>query len=165
MPDTPASAYDFDAVGIDGRPVRLDEHRGRVLLVVNTASKCGYTPQYEGLEALWRDYREKGLVVIGFPSNQFGAQDPGTNLEIGTFCQQNYGVSFPMMGKVDVNGADAHPLWRWLKHEKPGVLGTEGIKWNFTKFLIGRDGQVKKRYAPGDTPESLRGDIEAALGA
>ncbi len=160
---TPSSAFDFDAVGIDGRPVHLGDFRGQVLLVVNTASQCGFTPQFAGLEKLWADYAGRGLVVVGFPSNQFGGQDPGTNLEIGSFCQKNYGVTFPMMAKVDVNGSDAHPLWRWLKHEKPGVLGTEGIKWNFTKFLIGRDGQVVQRYAPNDTPESLRGDIEKAL--
>jgi len=159
------SIYDFQAVDIAGRPVDLAEQRGRVLLIVNTASACGFTPQFGGLEALWQRYREQGLVVLGFPSNEFGGQDPGENSEIASFCQVNYGVSFPMMAKVQVNGAEAHPLWQWLKAEKPGILGLEGIKWNFTKFLIGRDGQVLKRYAPTDAPEKLGGDIEAALKA
>ncbi|MET0209243.1 MAG: glutathione peroxidase, partial [Burkholderiaceae bacterium] len=125
----------------------------------------GFTPQFKGLEALWRDYQARGLLVVGFPSNEFGSQDPGSNDEIASFCQLNYGVSFPMMGKTKVNGAEAHPLWKWLKGEKPGILGTELIKWNFTKFLIGRDGQVLKRYAPNDTPDAMRADIESALGA
>ena len=136
-----------------------------MLLIVNTASACGFTPQFAGLEQLWKDYRERGLVVIGFPSNEFGGQDPGSNEEIAGFCQLNYGVSFPMMAKVKVNGGDAHPLWKWLKGEKPGILGIEMIKWNFTKFLVGRDGQVLKRFGPNDAPESLRSDIEAALAA
>ena len=157
------SVYDFEAVGIDGRPVRLADYRGRVLLIVNTASACGFTPQFAGLEALWNGYRERGLVVLGFPSNQFGHQDPGSNEEIASFCQVNYGVSFPMMAKVDVNGADAHPLYRWLTAEAPGLLGSKGIKWNFTKFLVGKDGRVLKRYAPLDTPASMERDIEAAL--
>jgi len=161
----PASIYDFDAVSIDGKPAHFATQKGKVMLVVNTASACGFTPQFAGLEALWKDYRNRGLVVVGFPSNQFGAQDPGTNDEIQSFCQTNYGVSFPMMAKVDVNGGDAHPLWKWLTDEKRGFLGTKSIKWNFTKFLVGKDGQVLKRYAPTDTPESMRADIEAALAA
>ncbi len=163
MTATPSSVNDFEAVAIDGQSAPLAAHRGRVLLIVNTASACGFTPQFAGLEALWNDYRERGLVVLGFPSNQFGAQDPGSDDEIATFCQTNYGVSFPMMSKVDVNGEHAHPLWQWLTHMAPGVLGTKGIKWNFTKFLVGRDGQVRKRYAPSDAPASMRDDIEAAL--
>ena len=159
------SIYDFDAVSIAGKPAQFSSQRGKVLLIVNTASACGFTPQFAGLEKLWADYKDRGLVVIGFPSNEFGGQDPGGNDQIASFCQLNYGVSFPMMAKVKVNGKDAHPLWQWLKGEKPGLLGTEGIKWNFTKFLVGRDGQVVKRYAPNDTPESLRTDIEKALAA
>ncbi len=157
------SLYDFDAVSIAGKPAKFSSQRGKVVLIVNTASACGFTPQFAGLEKLWADYKDRGLVVIGFPSNEFGGQDPGSDGEIASFCEMNYGVSFPMMGKVKVNGKDAHPLWQWLKGEKPGLLGTEGIKWNFTKFLVGRDGQVIKRYAPNDTPESLRTDIEKAL--
>ncbi|ALV04761.1 glutathione peroxidase [Roseateles depolymerans] len=158
------TAFDFDAVSITGEPVALSQYRGRVMLVVNTASECGFTPQFKGLEELWREFQARGLVIVGFPSNEFGGQDPGSNEDIASFCQLNYGVSFPMMGKTKVNGAEAHPLWRWLKGEKPGILGTQVIKWNFTKFLVGRDGQVIKRYAPNDTPASLRADIEAALG-
>lgn len=159
------SVYDFEALSIDGKPAQLASQRGKVLLIVNTASQCGFTPQFAGLEQLWKDYRDRGLVVIGFPSNEFGAQDPGSNDEISSFCELNYGVSFPMMGKVQVNGGNAHPLWQYLTKEARGVLGTQAIKWNFTKFLIGRDGTVLKRYAPTDTPESLRKDIEAALAA
>jgi len=159
------SLYDFDSVSIAGKPAQFSSQRGKVVLIVNTASACGFTPQFAGLESLWKDYRDRGLVVVGFPSNEFGGQDPGGDAEIASFCQVNYGVSFPMMAKTKVNGGDAHPLWQWLKGEKPGLLGTEGIKWNFTKFLVGRDGQVIKRYAPGDTPESLRKDIEKALAA
>ena len=165
MATSPSSAYDFDAVSIDGKPAPLAQQRGKVLLVVNTASKCGFTPQFEGLEKLWEKYRERGLVIVGFPSNEFGHQDPGSNDEIASFCQLNYGVGFPMMAKIEVNGANAHPLWKWLKGEKPGLLGIEAIKWNFTKFLIGRDGQVRKRYAPTEKPESIEKDIEAALAA
>ena len=160
-----SSIYDFEAVSIDGQPAHLGTQRGKVLLIVNTASQCGFTPQFGGLEKLWESYRDRGLVIVGFPSNEFGAQDPGSNDEIAGFCQRNYGVSFPMMAKVEVNGAGAHPLWRWLKAQAPGLLGTQGIKWNFTKFLVGRDGRVLKRYAPNDTPESLRADIEKALAA
>ncbi|NKI95746.1 glutathione peroxidase [Rhizobacter sp. SG703] len=159
------SAYDFEATTIDGKPAPLAAQRGKVLLIVNTASACGFTPQFAGLEALWKKYADKGLVVVGFPSNQFGHQDPGSNDEISSFCQLNYGVSFPMMAKTDVNGSDAHPLYKWLTAEAPGILGTKAIKWNFTKFLVGKDGQVIKRYAPTDTPESLSADIEAALSA
>ena len=155
--------YDFSAQKIDGKPVALKKFRGKVMLIVNTASACGFTPQFAGLETLWETYRDKGLVVVGFPSNEFGAQDPGSNDQIASFCQLNYGVSFPMMGKVKVNGAQAHPLWKWLTQEAPGLLGTTGVKWNFTKFLVGRDGTVIKRYAPTDKPESLKADIEAAL--
>jgi glutathione peroxidase len=159
------SVYDFEAQSIEGRPAPLSSQRGKVLLIINTASECGFTPQFDGLEKLWQAYRDQGLVVVGFPSNQFGGQDPGTDAQIATFCQSNYGVSFPMMAKIDVNGANAHPLWKWLTSEKPGLLGTQAIKWNFTKFLVGRNGQVIRRYAPTDTPESLKKDIEAALAA
>ena len=157
--------YDFEALSIEGKPAHLSTQRGKVILVVNTASACGFTPQFAGLETLWQDYRDRGLVIVGFPSNEFGGQDPGSNGEIATFCQRNYGVSFPMMAKVKVNGAEAHPLWKWLTKEAPGLLGTTAVKWNFTKFLVGKDGHVMKRYAPNDTPESLRKDIDAALAA
>ena len=159
-----ASVYDFEAVSIDGQPAHLSSQKGKVLLIVNTASACGFTPQFAGLEKLWETYGPKGLVVMGFPSNEFGSQDPGTDGEIASFCQLNYGVKFPMMSKVKVNGAEAHPLWKWLTAEAPGILGTKGIKWNFTKFLVGRDGQVLKRFAPNDAPAAIRGEIEAALG-
>jgi len=158
-----ASIYDFTATSITGQPADLASQRGKVILIVNTASACGFTPQFAGLEKLWKDYADQGLVIVGFPSNEFGGQDPGSNGEIASFCELNYGVSFPMMEKVKVNGANAHPLWKWLKGEKPGILGIEAIKWNFTKFLVGRDGLVLKRYAPNDAPEKMRGDIEAAL--
>ena len=160
-----SSIYDFEALSIDGQPAHLSTQKGKVLLIVNTASACGFTPQFAGLEKLWATYRDRGLVVLGFPSNEFGGQDPGGNDQIAQFCQLNYGVSFPMMAKVQVNGADAHPLWQWLKAQAPGLLGTQAVKWNFTKFLVGKDGRVLKRYAPNDTPESLRTDIEAALSA
>ena len=159
-----SSIYDFKAQSIEGQPVALDQFRGHPLLIVNTASACGFTPQFGGLEQLHQTYGARGLVVLGFPCNQFGSQDPGSNGEIATFCQRNFGVTFPMMGKIDVNGADAHPLYRWLTAEAPGLLGSKGIKWNFTKFLVGRDGRVIKRYAPQDAPEKLAHDIEAALG-
>lgn len=159
----PTSVYDFEALSITGEAAQLASQRGKVLLIVNTASACGFTPQFGGLEKLWQDYRDKGLVIVGFPSNEFGAQDPGSNEEIASYCQLNYGVSFPMMAKTQVNGREAHPLWQWLKAQAPGVLGTEGIKWNFTKFLVGRDGTVRKRYAPNDAPDKLRTDIEKAL--
>ncbi|KFI07425.1 glutathione peroxidase [Massilia sp. BSC265] len=155
--------FDFSATTLDGRPMDLSAWRGKVLLIVNTASACGFTPQYKGLEELHRQYGERGLVVMGFPCNQFGKQEPGTEDEIGAFCEKNYGVSFPMFAKVDVNGDDAHPLYKHLKGEKPGVLGTEAIKWNFTKFLVGRDGEVVKRYAPQTAPAEIAGDIEKLL--
>ena len=157
------SVYDFEARQIDGTEVPLSRYKGKVLLIVNTASKCGFTPQFEGLEALYKKYADKGLAVLGFPSNQFGNQDPGTNEEIGAFCVQNYGVSFPMMEKIEVNGSGATPLYKWLTKEAPGLLGSTAIKWNFTKFLVGKDGRVLKRYAPLDTPASMERDIEAAL--
>ena len=158
------SVYDFDALSIDGKPAHLSTQRGKVLLIVNTASECGFTPQFAGLQKLWETYRDRGLVVVGFPSNEFGGQDPGSNEEIGAFCQKNYGVDFPMMAKIEVNGANAHPLYKWLTNEAPGIMGLKSIKWNFTKFLVGRDGQVLKRYAPQDAPDKLGTDIEAALG-
>lgn len=161
MPD---SLYDFSATAIDGQTVPLDRYRGQVLLIVNTASACGFTPQFGGLEQLHQTYGPRGLVVLGFPCNQFGSQDPGSNAEIAGFCQRNYGVSFPMMAKIEVNGTEAHPLYRWLTAEAPGLLGSKAIKWNFTKFLVGRDGRVIRRYAPQDAPQKLAGDIEAALG-
>ena len=158
-----STIYDFEALQINGKPVPLKNFEGKVMLIVNTASACGFTPQFAGLEELHKSYGAKGLVVLGFPCNQFGAQDKGSNEEIAEFCQLNYGVSFPMMAKIDVNGAGAHPLYQWLTREAPGLLGTEAIKWNFTKFLVGKDGQVVKRYAPTDTPQSLARDLEATL--
>ena len=158
-----ASVYDFEALSIEGKPAHLSTQRGKVLLIVNTASACGFTPQFAGLEDLWRDYRDPGLVIVGFPCNQFGAQDSGSNSEIASFCELNYGVSFPMMAKVDVNGAQAHPLWQWLMREAPGLLGSQAVKWNFTKFLIGRDGKVMRRFGPADKPEKLERAIEALL--
>jgi glutathione peroxidase len=157
------SIYDFEVRQIDGKTVPLKKFKNRVLLVVNTASACGFTPQFGGLEELHKAYGGKGLVVLGFPCNQFGAQDPGTNDEISQFCQLNYGVSFPMMTKIDVNGPTADPLYQWLSAEAPGLLGSKAIKWNFTKFLVGKDGQVIKRYAPADPPAALAKDIEKAL--
>jgi glutathione peroxidase len=158
-----ASIYDYEAKTLDGKPARLADYEGKVLLVVNTASECGFTPQLAGLEAIYERYRERGFAVLGFPCNQFGEQEPGTAAEIGAFCQKNYGVTFPMFEKIDVNGDNAHPLYQWLKHSAPGVLGSERIKWNFTKFLIDRSGQVKARYAPVTKPEQLAQDIEALL--
>ena len=160
-----ATIYDFEALSIDGKPAHLSSQRGKVLLIVNTASACGFTPQFAGLEDLWQRHGPRGLVIVGFPSNEFGGQDPGSNEQIASFCQLNFGVSFPMMAKVKVNGAEAHPLWQWLKAQAPGLLGTEGIKWNFTKFLVGRDGRVLKRYAPNDSPASIEADIVKALEA
>ncbi len=157
------TVYDFEALTINGKSVPLSQYQGKPMLIVNTASACGFTPQFAGLEELHKTYGKKGLVVLGFPCNQFGAQDAGSNDEIAEFCQLNYGVSFPMMAKIDVNGGDAHPLYQWLSAEAPGLLGTKAIKWNFTKFLVGKDGQVLKRYAPTDTPKSMADDIEAAL--
>ena len=159
------SVYDFEAKDISGKDIALSAFKGQVMLVVNTASKCGFTPQFGGLEALHNTYAAKGLAVLGFPCNQFGAQDPGSDSEIASFCQMNYGVSFPMMSKIDVNGPAAHPLYKWLAAEAPGLLGSKAIKWNFTKFLVGKDGQVIKRYAPLDKPADMAKDIEAALAA
>ena len=164
-PASPTSVYDFEATSTDGKTASLAAQRGKVLLIVNTASACGFTPQFGGLEALWKSLGPRGLTVVGFPSNEFGGQDPGSDSEISSFCQINYGVSFPMMAKVQVNGANAHPLWKWLTKEAPGLLGSQAVKWNFTKFLVGKDGKVIKRYAPTDTPESMRADIERALAA
>jgi len=160
-----STVYDFEAQQIDGTPVALSQFKGHVMLIVNTASACGFTPQFAGLEALHKAYADQGLVVLGFPCNQFGSQDKGSNEEIAEFCQLNFGVSFPMMAKIEVNGAQANPLYQWLCAEAPGLLGTKAIKWNFTKFLVGKDGQVIRRYAPTDAPASLAGDIEAALAA
>jgi glutathione peroxidase len=160
-----STIYDFEAQQISGKSVPLEKFKGKALLIVNTASACGFTPQFAGLEELHKEYVAKGLVVLGFPCNQFGAQDKGSNDEIAEFCQLNYGVSFPMMAKIDVNGAGAHPLYKFLTKEAPGLLGSTAIKWNFTKFLIGKDGAVLQRYAPTDTPKSLAKDIEAALAA
>ena len=159
------TVYDFEALSIDGKKVPLSKFRGQALLIVNTASACGFTPQFAGLEQLHETYASRGLVLLGFPCNQFGAQDSGSNDEIASFCQLNYGVTFPMMSKIDVNGAQAHPLYQWLSAQAPGLLGSKSIKWNFTKFLVGKDGAVRKRYAPTDTPKSLTADIEAVLAA
>ncbi len=159
----PSTIGDFTAALPNGETLDLSEKAGKVLLVVNTASKCGFTPQYEGLEALWRAYRDRGFEVIAFPCNQFGGQEPGSADEIASFCDLNFGVSFPLMAKIDVNGADADPLYNWLKSEAPGLLGSKRIKWNFTKFLIDREGRVVRRYAPTDKPEKLAKDIEALL--
>ncbi|HBD03297.1 glutathione peroxidase [uncultured Psychrobacter sp.] len=157
-----STIYDFTAERMDGSSQAFSDLQDKVLLIVNTASKCGFTPQFEGLESLYQQYKDQGLVVIGFPCNQFGSQDPGSNDEIGAFCQKNYGVSFPMMAKIDVNGADAHPIYDWLKDQKGGLL-TDGIKWNFTKFLIDSKGQVIDRYAPTTKPDAIKKDIEQAL--
>lgn len=154
---------DFSAINIEGAQQPLSDYLGKVLLVVNVASRCGFTSQYRGLQQLHDDFKERGFAVLGFPCNQFGGQEPGKDSEIQTFCQTQYGVSFPMFAKIDVNGSDAHPFYEWLKSSMPGVLGTEAIKWNFTKFLIDRGGRVVKRYAPNATPESIRTDIEALL--
>ena len=159
------TVYDFEAKDIGGKDISLAAFKGKVMLIVNTASKCGFTPQFGGLEDLHKHHADKGLVVLGFPCNQFGSQDPGSDSEIAGFCQMNYGVSFPMMSKVDVNGPAAHPLYKWLAAEAPGLLGSKAIKWNFTKFLVGKDGQVIKRYAPLDKPASIEKDIQAALAA
>lgn len=154
----------FSAIDIAGRNVPLSNFEGNVVLVVNVASKCGFTPQYEGLQRLWETYRDRGLVVMGFPCDQFGHQEPGSEADIASFCKLDYGVDFPMFAKINVNGPETHPLWAWMKSEKSGFLGIDAIKWNFSKFLIGRDGHVIERYAPTDTPESLSSDIEKALG-
>lgn len=160
-----SSVYEFSATTIDGKPRSLADYRGKVLLVVNTASKCGFTPQYKGLEAIYRQFKDRGFAVLGFPCNQFGEQEPGEDASIAEFCERNFGVSFPLFAKVDVNGADAHPLFKHLTSEKKGLLGSSAIKWNFTKFLIGKDGRVIERYAPTTAPEDLIKDIEKALAA
>ncbi|SFU74614.1 glutathione peroxidase [Polaromonas sp. YR568] len=160
-----STVYDFHALQINGKDISLSEFKGKVMLIVNTASKCGFTPQFAGLEELYKQYAGKGLAVLGFPSNQFLSQDPGSDDQIAEFCQVNYGVSFPMMSKIDVNGPSAHPLYQWLAAEAPGLLGIKSIKWNFTKFLVGKDGKVIRRYAPSDKPADLAKDIEAALAA
>ena len=158
-----ASIYDFTVDDIQGKKVKLSRYRDRVLLIVNTASKCGFTPQYKGLEALYAKYHKKGLDVLGFPCNQFGAQEPGSEDEIAQFCELNFGVTFPLFAKVDVNGDGASPLFQYLKAAKPGLLGSEAIKWNFTKFLVNQEGQVLKRYAPSDTPEKIGDDLKEML--
>ncbi len=157
--------YDFSAEKLEGGEQALSDYQGKVLLIVNTASKCGFTPQFDGLEKVFQKYQAQGLVVLGFPCNQFGGQDPGNNSEIGEFCQRNYGVSFPMFAKIDVNGGDAHPIYKFLTKEAKGILGTEAIKWNFTKFLVGRDGNVIDRFASTTKPEDMAKDIEKALSA
>jgi glutathione peroxidase len=157
------SIYSFSAQSLAGEPVPLDRYAGKVLLIVNTASECGFTPQYAGLQKLYEDLSARGLVVLGFPCNQFGKQEPGDATQIGSFCEQNYGVTFPMFEKIDVNGANAHPLYHWLTEEAPGLLGLEAIKWNFTKFLVDREGNVVKRYAPVTKPEAIAADIEKLL--
>jgi glutathione peroxidase len=157
------SVYDYSARSIDGQEQPLSQYRGHPLLIVNVASKCGFTPQYAGLEALYRKYHERGLEVLGFPCDQFGQQEPGDEAQIKAFCSLTYGVTFPMFAKIKVNGAETHPLYRYLKQARPGFIGLEAIKWNFTKFLIGMDGEPLKRYAPADKPESLEADLEAAL--
>ncbi len=163
MSKDPRTIADFTANLPNGESISLADRAGKVLLVVNTASKCGFTPQYKGLEELWRKYGAQGFEVVAFPCNQFGGQEPGDADEIAEFCEVNFGLSFPLMGKVEVNGDNAPPLWQWLKAEAPGVLGSKSIKWNFTKFLIGRDGKVVRRYAPTDKPEALEKDIAALL--
>ena len=157
------SIYSFSARTLGGEEVSLEQYRGKVLLIVNTASECGFTPQYAGLQKLYETYAGRDFVVLGFPCNQFGKQEPGDATQIGSFCEKNFGVSFPMFEKIDVNGANAHPLYRYLTGEAPGLLGLEGIKWNFTKFLVGRDGAVLKRYAPVTKPDAITADIEKQL--
>lgn len=157
------SIYEFSATNIKGQDVNLSDYEGKVLLIVNTASKCGFTPQFEGLESLHKDLEEQGLVILGFPCNQFGRQDPDADGQIEEFCQLNYGVSFPMFSKIDVNGSGMHPLYDYIKNQARGLLGSKTIKWNFTKFLINRQGLVIKRYAPNDTPESIKSDIQELL--
>jgi glutathione peroxidase len=163
MADPADTVYEFSAPLLDGRTASLDEFKGHVLLIVNTASKCGFTPQYTGLEELFRKYKERGLAVLGFPCNQFGAQEPGSAEQIGSFCERNYGVSFPIFAKIDVNGPGAHPLYGYLKNEKSGILGTKAIKWNFTKFLVDRQGKVVDRYGPTTKPKALASQIETLL--
>jgi glutathione peroxidase len=157
------TAYDFSARTIDGEEQPLDAYRGKALLIVNVASKCGFTPQYTGLEALYRGHKDEGLEVLGFPCDQFGHQEPGNEEEIKNFCSITYDVSFPLFAKVDVNGAHAHPLWKWLKEEKSGFLGIDGIKWNFTKFLVDREGNVINRFGSVTKPDAISSDIEKLL--
>ncbi|HET9131597.1 MAG TPA: glutathione peroxidase [Terriglobia bacterium] len=157
------SIYHFKARAIDGKDISLGDYRGKVVLIVNVASKCGFTPQYKGLESLYEKYKDQGLVILGFPCNQFGGQEPGSEAEILSFCDLNYGVTFPLFSKIDVNGANAHPLYGYLKTAKPGILGTEAIKWNFTKFLIDKKGEPIHRYAPSDKPDAIDSDVKAAL--
>ena len=157
------TVYDFSATTIDGDEQKLDAYKGKTLLIVNVASKCGFTPQYKGLEALYEKFRDQGLVVLGFPCDQFGHQEPGDEDEIKNFCSLNYDVQFPLFAKIEVNGANTHPLYKFLKSEAKGLLGSEAIKWNFTKFLVGKDGKVVRRYAPRDTPEGMQKDVAAAL--
>lgn len=157
------SIYDFEAKDIDGTTKKLSEYKGNALLVVNTASKCGFTPQFDGLEKLYKSYNKKGFQILGFPCNQFGGQEPGNENEIKSFCSLSYDVTFPMFAKIEVNGNNAHPLYKYLKKNSKGILGTEFIKWNFTKFLIGKNGEVLKRYAPTDTPEDIAKDLEELL--
>lgn len=158
-----AKIYEFTATSLDGKPIKLDKYAGKVMLIVNTASKCGFTPQYKGLQKLYEELHGQGLEVLGFPCNQFGAQEPGNQTEIGAFCEKNYGVTFQMFDKIDVNGEHAHPLYQYLEEAAPGALGTKGIKWNFTKFLVDKDGKVVKRYAPNVEPQEIKGDIEGLL--
>ncbi|PLQ01376.1 glutathione peroxidase [Cupriavidus pauculus] len=158
-----SNVYQFEASSLTGQPVPLTDFRGKVLLIVNTASECGFTPQYAGLQTLQDTYQTRGFDVLGFPCNQFGKQEPGDAEQIGAFCESRFHVTFPMFDKIDVKGADAHPLYKWLTSEKPGLLGTQAIKWNFTKFLVRRDGTIFKRYAPTTKPDELRGDIETLL--
>ena len=157
------SLYDIDLVTIDGTSQKMDVYCGKTLLIVNVASQCGFTPQYEGLQALYGKFKDRGFVVLGFPCNQFGQQEPSSEAEIEQFCTRNFSVTFPMFAKIDVNGMNAHPLYQYLKSEKPGILGTEAIKWNFTKFLVGSDGTVLKRYAPSDKPEMIEADLATKL--
>ena len=158
-----STLYDYTVDDIHGKAIKLDKYKGKVVLVVNTASKCGFTPQYKGLEALYEKLRGRGFEILGFPSNQFGAQEPGSEAEIAQFCELNYGVTFPMFAKIDVNGSGSAPLYQYLKKEKPGLLGSEAIKWNFTKFLVDRKGKVVERYAPNVEPQAIAGDIEKLL--
>jgi glutathione peroxidase len=155
--------YDIQAKGIDGKEAPLAAYKGKTLLIVNVASKCGFTPQYKGLEALWRKYQDQGLVILGFPCDQFGHQEPGDENEIKNFCSLSYDVTFPLFAKIEVNGPNAHPLYQYLKEQAPGVLGSEGIKWNFTKFLVDKSGKVVKRYGSMDTPEKIEKDVEKLL--
>lgn len=159
----PQTIHEFTAANIAGKEISLADYKGKVVLIVNTASKCGFTPQFAGLEALYEKYKDRGLVILGFPCNQFGAQEPGTSDQIQEFCQLNYGVKFPMFGKIDVKGSDAHPLFKFLTSEKPGILGIEAIKWNFTKFLVDKNGNPVKRYAPNTEPKDIASDIEKIL--